>query len=59
MLIYYVWIHLTGYSIWQKNTIDFVRAKYGDNVKIGAGTVVVKECLKKGATIVGEKGKII
>lgn len=30
-----------------------------DNVKIGAGTVVVKECLKKGATIVGEKGKII
>ena len=32
-----------GYSIWQKKTIDFVRAKYGDNVKIGAGNVVDKE----------------
>ena len=30
-----------------------------DNVKIGAGAVVVKECLVKGATIVGTKGKII
>lgn len=30
-----------------------------DNVKIGAGAVVVKECLIKGATIVGTKGKII
>ena len=29
-----------GYSIWQKNTIDFVRKKYGDKVKIGAGNVV-------------------
>ena len=32
-----------GYSVWQKNTIDFVRAKYGDSVKIGAGNVVDKE----------------
>ncbi len=32
-----------GYSIWQKNTIDFVRAKYGDDVKIGAGNVVDRE----------------
>ena len=29
-----------GYSIWQKNTIDFVRKKYGNKVKIGAGNVV-------------------
>lgn len=33
--------------------------KIEDNVKIGAGAVVVKECLIKGATIVGTKGKII
>ena len=32
-----------GYSVWQKNTIDFVRKKYGDNVKIGAGNVVDRE----------------
>ena len=29
-----------GYSVWQKRTIDFVRQKYGENVKIGAGNVV-------------------
>ena len=29
-----------GYSVWQKKTIDFVRQKYGENVKIGAGNVV-------------------
>ena len=29
-----------GYSVWQKNTIDFVRKKYGDDVKRGAGNVV-------------------
>ena len=29
-----------GYSIWQKKVIDFVRKKYGDKVKIGAGNVV-------------------
>ena len=32
-----------GFSVWQKNTIDFVRAKYGDKVKIGAGNVVDRE----------------
>ena len=32
-----------GYSVWQKRTIDFVREKYGDDVKIGAGNVVDKE----------------
>ena len=32
-----------GYSVWQKNTIDWVRAHYGDSVKIGAGNVVDKE----------------
>ena len=31
-----------GYSVWQKNTIDWVRANYGDKVKIGAGNVVDK-----------------
>ncbi len=32
-----------GYSVWQKKTIEFVREKYGDDVKIGAGNVVDKE----------------
>ena len=32
-----------GYSVWQKNTIDWVREHYGDDVKIGAGNVVDKE----------------
>lgn len=32
-----------GYSIWQKETIDFVRENYGESVKIGAGNVVSKE----------------
>ncbi len=32
-----------GYSIWQKRTLDFIRAKYGDTVKVGAGNVVDKE----------------
>ena len=32
-----------GYSVWQKNTIDYVRKTYGDSVKIGAGNVVDKE----------------
>ena len=32
-----------GYSVWQKNTIDFVRNKYGEDVKIGAGNVVDRE----------------
>jgi len=32
-----------GYTIWQKRTIDFVREKYGDKVKIGAGNIVDRE----------------
>jgi len=32
-----------GYTIWQKKTIDWVREKYGDTVKIGAGNVVDRE----------------
>lgn len=32
-----------GYSCWQKQTIDFIRAKYGDSVKIGAGNVVDRD----------------
>ena len=29
-----------GYTCWQKKTIDFIRKKYGDSVKVGAGNVV-------------------
>ncbi len=32
-----------GFSVWQKNVIDFVRKNYGDSVKIGAGNVVSPE----------------
>lgn len=32
-----------GFSIWQKETIEFIRAKYGDSVKVGAGNVVDRE----------------
>ncbi len=32
-----------GYTIWQKRTIDFIREKYGDTVKVGAGNVVDRE----------------
>ncbi len=32
-----------GYTEWVKETIDYVRGKYGDNVKIGAGNVVDKD----------------
>lgn len=32
-----------GFSEWQKDTIDFVRANYGEKVKIGAGNVVDRE----------------
>ncbi len=32
-----------GYTIWQKRTLDFIRAKYGDSVKVGAGNVVDRE----------------
>ncbi len=32
-----------GFTEWQKMTLDFVREKYGDSVKIGAGNVVDRE----------------
>ena len=32
-----------GYTCWQKRVIDFVREKYCDKVKIGAGNVVDKD----------------
>ena len=32
-----------GFSEWQAQTLQFVREKYGDTVKIGAGNVVDKE----------------
>ncbi|MEG0392408.1 MAG: IMP dehydrogenase, partial [Anaerovoracaceae bacterium] len=32
-----------GYSEWQKDTIAFIREKYGDSVKVGAGNVVDRE----------------
>ncbi len=32
-----------GYSCWQKQTIDFIREKYGDSVKVGAGNVVDRD----------------
>ncbi len=32
-----------GFTAWQKRVIDFVREKYGDKVKIGAGNVVDKD----------------
>ena len=41
-----------GYSVWQKKTIDWVREKYGDSVKIGAGNVIDKE----GFYYLGEAG---
>ncbi len=32
-----------GYTCWQKKTLDFIRGKYGDSVKVGAGNVVDRE----------------
>ncbi len=32
-----------GYSEWQKITLDWIRSKYGDTVKVGAGNVVDSE----------------
>ncbi len=32
-----------GYTCWQKKTLDFIRQKYGDSVKVGAGNVVDAE----------------
>ena len=31
-----------GYSVWQKKVIDYVRANYGNTIKIGAGNVVAE-----------------
>ena len=32
-----------GFTEWQKITIDYIRARYGEDVKVGAGNVVDKE----------------
>ncbi len=32
-----------GYSCWQAQTLKFIRDKYGDSVKVGAGNVVDKD----------------
>lgn len=32
-----------GFSCWQKKTIDYIRERYGDRVKVGAGNVVDKD----------------
>lgn len=32
-----------GFTEWQKITIDFIRERYGDSVKVGAGNVVDRE----------------
>ena len=32
-----------GFSEWQTRTLNFIRAKYGDSVKVGAGNVVDRE----------------
>lgn len=32
-----------GYSVWQKQTIEFIREKFGDSVMVGAGNVVDKD----------------
>jgi len=32
-----------GFSVWQKNTIAWIREKYGDSVKVGAGNIVDRE----------------
>lgn len=32
-----------GFSEWQKRTLGWIRAKYGDTVKVGAGNVVDRE----------------
>ena len=32
-----------GYTVWQKRTLDYIRARYGDTVKVGAGNVVDRD----------------
>ena len=45
-----------GYSVWQGNTIKWIKDKYGDEVKVGAGNVVDAEgfnyLVEKGADFV-------
>ena len=45
-----------GFSEWQKRTLSYARAKYGDDIKIGAGNVVDSEgfefLVKNGADFV-------
>ena len=32
-----------GYTVWQEQTLKFIRDKYGDSVKVGAGNVVDRD----------------
>ncbi len=32
-----------GYTCWQKRTIEYIRARYGESVKVGAGNVVDRD----------------
>ena len=32
-----------GYTVWQENTLKFIREKYGDKIKVGAGNVVDRD----------------
>lgn len=32
-----------GYTCWQKQTLDFIRERYGDSVKVGGGNVVDRD----------------
>ena len=32
-----------GYTVWQEQTLSFIREKYGDKVKVGAGNVVDRD----------------
>ncbi|MBQ6267711.1 MAG: IMP dehydrogenase [Clostridia bacterium] len=32
-----------GYTVWQEQTLAFIREKYGDSVKVGAGNVVDRD----------------
>ncbi len=34
---------LEGYSCWQEKTLSFIREKYGESVKVGAGNVVDRD----------------
>lgn len=32
-----------GYTVWQKRTLEFIRSRYGNSVKVGAGNVVDRD----------------